>query len=259
MKVYIPSYLGKDPKLVAKRIAKQNAQLEWLLASDKITKIVLCSQEYPSDLKMLHDKVHYIDAPAKGPSAARNILLQHFYQSGDEMCMFMDNDITSDLYAVDLFINLANELSNYTDWNLVGFIPHGHSRDKSLPDTLNFKRKTLFATGAFFVKGIKDLYFDENLQSLEDVDFAMQAMTSGYSYYEIEKYCLFDHSYADSVIYEGRDREKEYEEIRKQIRNKYDEVVKKRGYSSMQSFINSFKQPKAVEISTLKYQARKLF
>lgn len=249
MKVYIPSYLGKGDKVVAKRLKRHNAQIDWLLSSNNVEQIIVCSQNYPEGAKVDNPRVLYIDSEARGPSYARNLLLQHHYATGDESCIFIDNDISSKEHTIDEIIEIAFRLNAESEWNILGFIPHGFGLKKVAPEILKFKRKTVFATGLFFVKGIKEFYFDESLQSLEDVDFALRAMIEkGYSYYEIEEYEFYEHSYAGSVIYEEVDRKAEYDRLRGEIREKYSSIVKGRGWSSLQSFINTFPKPKVVEI-----------
>jgi len=250
MKAYIPSYLGKGDKLIAKRLKKHNQQIDWLLASNQIEEIIICSQNYPADAKRNDIRISYIDSPAQGPSHARNLLLQHHYATGDEVCLFIDNDIASEVHTIDEIIELSNRLGNTAVWNLLGFVPHGFGLKKTPPEILTFKRKTVFATGLFFMKGISNHFFDENLQSLEDVDFALRAMIeSGYSFYEIEEYEFYDHTYSASVIYEDVDRKAEYDKLRGELREKYGAIVKDRGWTSLQNFINTFPQPKEVKIS----------
>lgn len=262
MKVYIPSYFGKDPKLVAKRIAIHNKQIDWLLQSDIITDIIVCSQDYPENVKLIHKKIHYIDALASSPAIARNVLLKYHYKTGDKICMFLDNDITTDNYSIDMFIKISEELTNHTDWNLLCMYPYGISKETtSLPECLTFARLPHLSSACFFMNGIYDLFFDESLRDMEDMEFAMHALTKKFSYYEIQKYCLFKHSSSGSVIYEKgiRNRKIEYDVIRTQIRERYDGIVKGMGFSSMHNFINSFKQPKKVVIYTDANSKKRLF
>lgn len=260
MRVYIPSYLGKGEKLIAKRLKKHNEQIDWLLSSNAIEQIIVCSQDYPPNAKRNDIRIHYIDSAPSGPSHARNLLLHYHYSSGDDTCIFIDNDISSELHSIDQISELANRVNSASAWNLLGFVPHGFGLKKVAPEILTFKRKTVFATGLFFMKGIKDFFFDEELQSLEDVDFALRAMIAGYSYYEIEEYCFFDHSYSSSVIYEEVDRKTEYDKLRGELREKYGDIVKSLGWTSLQNFINTFPQPKDVKISLREdYISQKLF
>jgi hypothetical protein len=261
MKVYIPSYLGKGEKLIAKRLKKHNEQIDWLLSSNQVEMIVICSQNYPENAKRNDVRIHYIDSEAKGPSYARNVLLRHHYASGDDACIFIDNDISSEVHTIDEIIDLANRVNSASEWNLLGFVPHGFGLKRTPPEILTFKRKTVFATGLFFMKGIKKLFFDEALQSLEDVDFALRAMIEySYSYYEIEEYEFYDHTYAASVIYEEVDRKAEYDKLRGELREKYGTIVKGKGWTSLQNFINTFPRPKEVKISLKEeYSAKKLF
>lgn len=260
MKVYIPSYLGTSEKIIAKRLKKHNEQIDWLLSSSQIEKIIICSQEYPIDGKRNDIRIHYIDGPANGPSHARNLLLQYHYGTGDDTCVFIDNDISSELHSIDQIIDIANRVDLISKWNLLGFVPHGFGLKKVAPEILTFKRKTVFATGLFFMKGISNTFFDENLQNLEDVDFALRAMIAGYSYYEIEEYCFFEHSYSTSVIYENKDRKVEYDKVRGELREKYGNIVKSLGWTSLQNFINTFPQVKEIKLSLVEsYIAKKLF
>lgn len=261
MKVYIPSYLGKGEKLITKRLKKHNEQLDWLLLSDQIEQIIVCSQEYPPNTKRNDIRIHYIDSPASGPSHARNLLLQHHYSTGDDTCIFIDNDISSELHTIDQIIDLSQRVYGASKWNLLGFVPHGFGLKRNAPEILTFKRKTVFATGLFFMKDMVDIFFDEDLQSLEDVDFALRAMIKhSYSYYEIEEYEFYEHTYAASVIYEEVDRKAAYEKLRKELREKYGNMVKGLGWTSLQNFINTFPHPKEVKISLLEeYIAKKLF
>ena len=261
MKAYIPSYLGKGDKLVAKRLKKHNEQLDWLLSSNQIEQIIVCSQDYPPNAKRNDIRIHYIDSPAQGPSHARNVLLHYHYSTEDDTCLFIDNDISSELHTIDQIIELSNRVHSASEWNLLGFVPHGFGLKRTAPEILTFKRKTVFATGLFFMKGMTEIFFDENLQSLEDVDFALRAMIEhSYSYYEIEEYEFYEHTYAASVIYENVDRKAEYDKLRGELREKYGNMVKGLGWTSLQNFINTFPRPKEVKISLVEeYIAKKLF
>lgn len=248
MKVYIPSYFGGNPTLVEKRLSIHQRQLSWLLSSDRLEKIIVCSQNYPLHAKLVHEKIEYIDSEPKGSSAARNVLLKKFYDSQDEICLFMDDDVIGN-FCPDLLLDIVENLD--ANWDLLGMMPHGHIVVKEVPSNFTFKRKSLFSSAAFFMKK-SDIYFDENLEGLVDVDFAIRAMIRGLSFYEIEKDCLFDHSIAmnSSVMFEGKNRWGMYKEIRKRLKVKYDAILKERGFSSMQSFINSYPEPKVVKIDT---------
>ena len=259
MKVYIPSYLGKDPKTIEKRQRQHLAQVQWILDCPAVEKIVICSQGYPPNCKVQDARIEYVDSEPLGPSHARNILLAQHYQSGDKTCLFIDNDISSKKHTLSQIIELATRLTAKTTWNLLGFVPHGFGLLSKPPAIITFTRKSVFASGMFFLQDVTDVYFDESIHHMEDVDFMFRLMMGGHSYYEITQYEFFEHSYAASVIYEDGNRKDAYKEMRDYLKAHHKKEVQSRGYTSVKAYIDSRIWPKHVVLPLNPLDEKPLF
>lgn len=259
MNVYIPSYLGSDPKTIAKRLKKHNEQLAWILQCSEVQSITVCSQGYPANAKVEDPRVHYLDAEPLGPSHARNLLLRRHYASGNSVCLFIDNDISSKKHGLLELIEISRRLSERTQWHLLGFVPHGFGLRSTPPEQITFTRKSVFASGMFFLSGITDHFFDEEIQHMEDVDYMFRLMLSGHSYYEITEYEFFEHSYASSVIYEGGNRKEEYAQMRAFLKAKHKREVQELGHTSVKAYIDSRVWPKSVQVPLSDVQKSTLF
>jgi hypothetical protein len=204
--VYIISWFGNDASLVERRKAIHEKQLEWA-AAHKLNPIVLAQGYKKNDYV---DGVTYIKPKTKKillPGNARNLLLKHFYKSGEDFAVFADNDtiLYEDTQHGDSarFVEILRGM-DIADFEKIDLIvaqnPSRNAFRTELRNTLYKKnllfRRTYKMNGAmFFLKNLKtyhskELYFDEvnfekdgKLITGEDCDFVVNALHNGLGCY----------------------------------------------------------------------------
>jgi hypothetical protein len=221
--VYIPSYFGSGEKR-KERIRIHNQQLNWLLQSPRVKHIFVCSQDYHFGEKKKHEKISYIDHPQISPASARNVLLEHFYQSENPLAVFLDNDIFSEDYSFDFFCRFADAVKEHTDYNVLMFA--GQKESPSTKIACRVSPTTSFITQFFFITKNTEQYFDEALKDMEDYEFGIRLRCNGGQLYSAEDHGFYHHTYENSVIYESwSERQTKYSGVRNEIHERYAKIL----------------------------------
>ena len=223
--VYIPSYFGQGP-LRNERVNIHQRQLDWLLQSPLVGRIYICSQDYHFGEKRKSHMIEYIDHPRISPAAARNVLLEHFYQSSKTRCVFMDNDIVPNR-DFTFFYQFANEVlvkSKYVKYDILMFTPakDGAKEKKSC----RVSRTSTFITQFFFMNNEREQYFDESYKDMEDYEYGLRLIANGGQIYTTEDCNFYSHQYENSVIYQSwKERTDKYSKIRIALEEKYEAIL----------------------------------
>lgn len=206
---YIISYLPND-SLKAKRLEIHNKQVDYWLA--KGLNVLVYAQGYQQD--DFRKDVQYIvntrgDIDRPGP--ARNVLLRAFYDSGEDYCLLMDNDII--LYEGEKYCdsdNLVQILKDIPLESLEGvdvfeplnptqtpFSAFYAEKKDVLSDNLFFKRRPNISGQSLFIRNFKkfgeepffyDDWFDEKTGKIimgEDVAFGLDLTKKGKGVYSL--------------------------------------------------------------------------
>lgn len=206
---YIISYLGKG-KVRETRLVHHNKQIDWLLKNKSDLDINILAQHYEEGEYRTESNIHYTIIPKDHdilrPGPARNVLLEEYYDSDYDMCIFLDNDSilydTKDHHMeggkifeslekiwdddlmqdhVDLFTPIVPRWEPFTKM---------YKENKELIDSaLVFKRTGILKTSLWFFKNVakhKDmkLFFDESFDEIEDGEFIMAAVAAGLGTYK---------------------------------------------------------------------------
>jgi len=207
-KIYIISWFGsrEDATLRSKRKELHLKQIDWCRSHN--LDIIVYAQDY--DEEDYIDDVTYIKntGDVLPPGHARNKLLEHYYKTDDDFCIFADNDCV--LYelpqhkdSID-FVERMRKL-DIADFDSIGLIvPLNPAREafsqqigKPAYDTdYTFRRAARIGGGFMFLKNIqkhanKTAYFDEIIFGMkdgellpgEDSDFAFALWQLGHGSY----------------------------------------------------------------------------
>ena len=220
--IYIIAYHGSDPETRQKRSDNHNKQIEWWLDYDDKINIRILAQDFLPDEYWDNPRVTYIDRLDNPipPAGARNILLNHFYDSDDQWAVFGDSDAILNLHPnfSHTHINICDILrtfpENFADVDL--FWPHwdGRPGDGAFYDKFNnvdpayksvdwntelcFDRKFGSMKGTlFFLKNndkriMMDETFNGNGQLIpgEDDEFAVAMAMNNYKTYILRNIML---------------------------------------------------------------------
>ena len=176
--LYIISWFGRDLKLRAFRKSIHMKQLEWARVNN--FKIIVLAQEYqPEDYV---DGIEYIHSDVfLRPCAARNVLLEHFYNSDEDYAVFEDNDTvlkddewgTSNAFIRDMR-NITQSHFDQIDF-VSGINPaiqaYGPELQKDIYKTHHVFYRTIKFSGGFFI--LKNLRKHKNIRIFfDDVTFS---------------------------------------------------------------------------------------
>lgn len=224
--IYIIAYHGKrDSDTREKRIDNHNKQIEFWLNYDEKLQIQILAMDYDENDYWNNNRVHYIDkldTPVP-PATARNVLLNHFYDTTDTWAIFADSDAILNLHPnfEHTHINIVDVLRNYSE-NLTGenqvdlFWPHWDGRpgdgafydkfnnvDEKYIDTdwqndLRFDRKfgSMKGTMFFLKNNEKRVLMDESFNGAgqiipgEDDEFAIAMAMNNYNTYILRNIML---------------------------------------------------------------------
>ena len=104
--IYIIAYHGSRDNVETrkKRSDNHNAQIDWWLNYDKQIEIRILAMDFDESEFWDNDRVHYIDRLSNPtpPASARNILFNHFYDTGDDWAIFADSDFMVQLQGTIL-------------------------------------------------------------------------------------------------------------------------------------------------------------
>ena len=132
--IYIIAYHGSDPETRQKRSDNHNKQIEWWLDYDSEIEIRILAQDFVEDEYWDNPRVKYIDRLANPtpPAAARNILLNHFYDTNEQWAVFADSDAILNLHPnfphthINICATLRDNPDSFGDIDL--FCPHNDQR-----------------------------------------------------------------------------------------------------------------------------------
>ena len=220
--IYIIAYHGNDPETRQKRSDNHNKQIEWWLDYDSEIEIRILAQDFSENEYWDNDRVTYVDRldNPTPPASARNILLNHFYDTDEEWAVFADSDAILNLHPnfIHTHINICDILrsfpDNFKDVDL--FWPHwdGRPGDGAFYDKFNnvdpayksvdwntelcFDRKFGSMKGTmFFLKNSdKRIMMDESFNGTgqiipgEDDEFAIAMALANYKTYILRNIML---------------------------------------------------------------------
>lgn len=206
---YIISYLPRDD-LREKRIEIHNRQIDYWLS--KGLSVMVYAQGYGindfrNDVKYIANVFGHIDRP--GP--ARNVLLREFYNTDDDFCLLMDNDIIcyegpkycdSDnlieiLRAIPIEAMAGIDVFEPLNPTQTPFSAFYEQHALTLNENLFFKRRPNISGQSLFIKNMVkhhgkeffyDDWFDEKNGKIimgEDVDFGLTLTKNGLGVYSL--------------------------------------------------------------------------
>jgi len=193
--VYILSWFG-DNENKERRKLYHGKQVEWFL--ERNMNIVILSQFYEEQDYIHNPKIKYLnsESPTKllYGGAARNILLQEFYNSNQKYALFADNDcIIETTFSGNNFVeemNLNPEL--YKDITLASAasIPVNvgldHRKLMRKKEGYHWFIPSVKLHNAFTIfRNISDnpIYYDPDMMVGEDVDFNIKLILAGFKTY----------------------------------------------------------------------------
>ena len=132
--IYIIAYHGNDPETRQKRSDNHNKQIEWWLDYDSEIEIRILAQDFTEDEYWDNPRVKYIDrlTSPTPPASARNILLNHFYDTNEQWAVFADSDAILNLHPNfphthnNICATLRDNPDSFKDIDL--FCPHNDQR-----------------------------------------------------------------------------------------------------------------------------------
>ena len=207
-KIYIISWFGKrdDSALRSKRQELHLKQIKWCQSHD--LEIIVYAQDYDEDDYV--DGVTYIKnvGDIRPPGHARNKLLEHYYETDDDFCIFADNDcVLYDLPQHKDSIDFTERLRelDIKDFAEIGLIvPLNPARTAfsqdigkaAYTDNYTFRRTSRVGGGFMYIKNMKKYanvtplydevifgFKDGELLPGEDSDFAYSLWQMGHGSY----------------------------------------------------------------------------
>ena len=254
MKAYIISYFGKGKNTQAMRQGYHSIQLNSLIKNPDIDEIVVLAQLYndkidkgimvsrPRDyLCAVDPKVRYIHTTKLlKPGPARNVLIDEFNKTSDEWALFLDNDAIFDPRwhggeVVGIIERNAKSLADKMSvisvlsprhWAYTGFL---EDNAKILVDYLILQKYNYIKTTMFFLRndtlrGEQPIYFDDQLESLEDYDYVPRLLAAGRAIYMTMSAVISDLAVdeAASTLFEDGVRTQQFDEIKDIIFDRYE-------------------------------------
>ncbi|UWY30301.1 hypothetical protein N4T20_10275 [Flavobacterium sp. TR2] len=157
--------------------------------------------------KILHPNISYINSEVINASAARNKLLNIFYNSDQNEAIFSDDDVQILTY------DLLQE--NFSGNDIISFISHINRKPKTF-------RYPLFSSTLFKIKKNNSrIYFDENLQANQDLDFGYNCFFNKLKIKEVYTQKLYNNKENSVMFLDEDDRKKKKKETFNLINKKY--------------------------------------
>jgi hypothetical protein len=271
---YIISYLPDD-SLRDKRLEIQNKQLDYWL--DKGLDVVVYGQNYKGN--EIREGVDYIinNGTPDRPGPARNVLLSVFYQTQDDFCLVMDNDIT--LYegqkycASDDLVSILKETPIENFQGVDAFEPLNPTQTpfsaffadnrRELSENLYFKRRPNISGQSLFMRNTKKFYdkeyyyddwYDEKTGKIimgEDVDFGIQLTKDGRGVYSLMNAVRKDMGWTVSSWCKNPEARKQSFETLKKILPTLG-IESKNGRQDWAGFANKYNIPRKILASKKK-------
>jgi hypothetical protein len=234
LKIHIVNYLGDDSQAnkTGTTIKQSRTRVLDLLLIDLLTYwdnceiIVWNQQPYtpPVELSihLLNNKLQFRTTHHQSVSQARNEILSEFYNTNDDWCAIIDNDIgvyhdDKDRLDTNTFINNPMKILNQITGQVAAFSlfspnvsPYSLLKNRQgwLPilkdnwqftNTLNLNA-LVFHSNYPKLFDIKELYYDENIDVLEDVDFACQLWTNDLFVGKLQNVFMREYSNKSSIF-----------------------------------------------------------
>lgn len=227
-KIYIISYLGQDDETIQNRMRMHRNQLDF--ANRQKLNAVVLSQNYKREY--YQTDATYIDhyGHVLRFGEARNILLEHFYNSDDDYAVFADNDCYlyqgqkyghNDVFA-DTFRNIPLRNLEHIDL-FTALNPKNVPFTKDLENNARLYQThwsfvpAYIAQGLFVLKNLKkfyntEIYFDNafvkpdrSILACEDQDFPIQIIHKGYGTYMCKNIIMKDESTTSTWTVQDRE------------------------------------------------------
>lgn len=204
MKIHITNYLGNDAQATKTGTTiRQSRERSLEQVLDALTthwqgvEVVLWNQQ---PYKPKQENITVIDTDQKLVAAARNEILRNFYASDDDWCAIFDNDIgvyhdDKDRLDTNEFIVNPDKILDQLTGRVAAFAPFQpqHTPYDAIKtggkwnnDVMNnwVFLPTILLTGLVFHSNYRKLfnqefYYDETLDIMEDMDFAIQLQRAG--------------------------------------------------------------------------------
>ena len=224
--VGIISYLPNDPTLRAKRTTAVRFQCDWLNNVLPLNKKLVVAQNYGTDEVLHSGNYDYIYAEPLGAGEARNVILRRFYSSEYDWLLLLDDDtVIDDKYSPNNFIDDIQKYSHRFDECKIQAISavqpeyHPYKKqnydDKNNLDYYKFTPRELSSGSATsLIRNVVKLggqgvyYPDVNAnkgEGLEDVEFLLQWLLEGYTWYDMNTWIRKSLCWNDSTIWKSRE------------------------------------------------------
>lgn len=201
-RVYICSYFKE--KTIRKSYFNRNITLYTKLGYD----IIVLWMNKEKD-KIIQKNIQYIHSDIVNASTARNKLLQLFYNSQCTEAVFSDDDT--------IILNQEILEKEIDDFDILSYIINLNSRILDRP---------IFLSGIFKIKNLKlinkkMIFFDENLESNQDVDFGYNANHNGIRIKNVFTRNILNDQKNSVMFQDKEDRKRKKEESIKTIIKKW--------------------------------------
>lgn len=251
MDAYIISWFGKGADLKLKRYGLHYKQLCCLLKQPGLETINILAMEYedskiitlPSDHLFLdHPRIKYHISERVHPGQARNKLMKIFNESSKKWGLFMDNDAAIDpRFHGQTLLTTVDANADYlaTKMEAIMFVSPRHEpfngyieeNAELLKTHLPLQKTNYVKSSAFLLKnrtayGQEPIYFDNELNNMEDYEYAGRILTSNGAIYKARTGIVNDLGIAEAhstLFTEGQEetRLSTYPEKRKIIFDRY--------------------------------------
>lgn len=250
MDAYIISYFGKNTNTQLTRQALHYQQLCCLLQTPGIEHIHVLAQDYANTtfitkpkhyLELKHPRITYHHTEQMCPARARNKLIDVFYSTGKSWAMFLDNDAIIDprFHGEDI-CNIIEYNDKWLTKNVDILVPMSprhqpfnkriaieHEKGNLATHTPikkeNYCKTTLFWMKNQSVVGKDPIYFDEELQELEDFEYIGRVLARGGVIYQLQAVIMGDMAINEehSTLFEGKERTNNFEDVKERIYKRY--------------------------------------
>lgn len=263
--VYIISYINNEKYKIRSKVIIQQAK--WLSEIKELNEINYLTQNWDINLKnsildIYKNSNKIINFEEYNyqikTSIARNKNFKKFYNSNKDLAIFIDDDVTiNTLDNINIFEYYYNYiLKNNIIFDVIGFAGLLYGAHKDKEDSYSEIKSTLWnGSGCILIKNLKkiynnEIYFDENLPSLEDCEFGIQINYNKYKFLLVENPYLKELT-SFSIMFKNKyDRMEKNLISRKMILKKWNEkfgfnifYFTKKNRLSKNKFIKLFVKP----------------
>jgi hypothetical protein len=228
-KIYIISYLPDDPEIRNERLKRHKIQLEYWKKHN--TEIVVFAQNYNEE--DYQPGITYIKnkGEIKLPGSARNVCLEHFYNSDDDFTLLIDDDTV--LYEGEKYCDSDNciqilknipierfekiDIFSMLNPSQTPFTKFYNDNKDILQENLIFHSK-INIRADIFIKNLKkfynkEMYFEDlkdgnKIIMGEDVKFALDAARQGFNIFECKNFVRKDLAWHKSTYCKSKEERK---------------------------------------------------